>query len=205
MQLVNFLALEEDSCLFRPGFNPWVRKIPWRRKWQPTPVLLPGKSHGQRSLVGYSQWGHRGILWRLLWPGRASPSAPQLPAFSPGKEQAAGVPGSPVPSTPERREGLWACYWEGPSELPSYTQERKLPGAAHLAGPALLWRELYAHCPPWRSQALLVTWLLYNSVTFSLFVLMNSACLKLPSGLIWPQIQGYTGPPTCPLPSCVRQ
>ena len=38
----------------RPGFNPWVRKIPWRRKWQPTPVFLPGESHGQRSLVGYS-------------------------------------------------------------------------------------------------------------------------------------------------------
>ena len=36
----------------RPGFDPWVRKIPWRRKWQPTPVLLPGKFHGQRSLVG---------------------------------------------------------------------------------------------------------------------------------------------------------
>ena len=35
-------------------FNPWVGKIPWRRKWQPTPVFLPGKSHGQRSLVGYS-------------------------------------------------------------------------------------------------------------------------------------------------------
>ena len=34
----------------------WVRKIPWRRKWQPTPVFLPGKSHGQRSLVGYSPW-----------------------------------------------------------------------------------------------------------------------------------------------------
>ena len=41
----------------RPGFNSWVRKIPWRRKWQPTPVLLPGKFHGWRSLVGYSQWG----------------------------------------------------------------------------------------------------------------------------------------------------
>ena len=41
----------------RPGFDPWLRKIPWRRKWQPTPVLLPGKSHGQRSLVGYSLWG----------------------------------------------------------------------------------------------------------------------------------------------------
>ena len=39
------------------GFNPWVRKIPWRRKWQPTPVLLPGKSHEWRSLVGYSPQG----------------------------------------------------------------------------------------------------------------------------------------------------
>ena len=37
----------------RPGFKPWVGKIPWRRKWQSIPVLLPGKSHGQRSLVGY--------------------------------------------------------------------------------------------------------------------------------------------------------
>ena len=35
------------------GFNPWVRKIPWRRAWQPTPVFLPGESHGQRSLEGY--------------------------------------------------------------------------------------------------------------------------------------------------------
>ena len=38
----------------RFGFSPWVGKIPWRRKWQPSPVFLPGKSHGQRSLVGYS-------------------------------------------------------------------------------------------------------------------------------------------------------
>ena len=37
--------------------NPWVGKIPWRRKWQPTPIFLPGESHGQRSLVGYSPWG----------------------------------------------------------------------------------------------------------------------------------------------------
>ena len=41
----------------RPGFEPWFGKIPWRKKWQSTPVLLPGKSHGQRSLVGYSLWG----------------------------------------------------------------------------------------------------------------------------------------------------
>ena len=38
-------------------FHPWVGKIPWRMKWQPTPVSLPGKSHGQRSLAGYSPWG----------------------------------------------------------------------------------------------------------------------------------------------------
>ena len=37
----------------------WVEKIPWRRKWQPTPVFLPGKFHGQQSLVGYSPWGHQ--------------------------------------------------------------------------------------------------------------------------------------------------
>ena len=39
-----------------PGFNSWVGKIPWKREWQPTPVLLPRKSQGQRSLKGYSPW-----------------------------------------------------------------------------------------------------------------------------------------------------
>ena len=43
----------------RHGFNPWLGKIPWRRKWQPTPVFLPGESHGQRSLVGYSPYDHK--------------------------------------------------------------------------------------------------------------------------------------------------
>ena len=54
---------KESSCQFkrpeRLEFNPWVRKIPWRRKWQPTPVFLPGECHGQRSLAGYSPWGHK--------------------------------------------------------------------------------------------------------------------------------------------------
>ena len=60
------------KCLISPGppcdgrvcpqcrrlrFDPRVRKIPWRRKWQPTPALLPGKSHGWRRLAGYSPWG----------------------------------------------------------------------------------------------------------------------------------------------------
>ena len=40
-------------------FNPWVRKIPWRRAWQPTPLFLPEESHGQMSLAGYSPLGHK--------------------------------------------------------------------------------------------------------------------------------------------------
>ena len=54
---------KEHTCksrkLKRSGFNPWVRKIPWRRKWQLTPVFLLRESHGQRSPVGYSPQGHK--------------------------------------------------------------------------------------------------------------------------------------------------
>jgi len=47
----NVLAMRRHR---RCGFNPWVGKIPWRRKWQPTPGFLSGESHGQRTLAGYS-------------------------------------------------------------------------------------------------------------------------------------------------------
>ena len=51
-------AEKECTCQFRRrGFNPWIGKIPWRKKWQPTLVFLPGKAHGQRNLAGYSPWG----------------------------------------------------------------------------------------------------------------------------------------------------
>ena len=43
----------------KPGFDPSVVKIPWRRAWQPAQVFLPGESHGQRSLEGYSPWSHK--------------------------------------------------------------------------------------------------------------------------------------------------
>jgi len=46
------------QCL-RPWFDAWVRKIPWRREWLPTPVFLLGEFHGQRSLVVHSPWGHK--------------------------------------------------------------------------------------------------------------------------------------------------
>ena len=58
--LPRWLSGKEPTCQCRRfRFNPWVRKIPWRRKWQPTPVFLPGKAHGQRSLAGYSPLGHK--------------------------------------------------------------------------------------------------------------------------------------------------
>ena len=54
------LSSKEPTCQCRRcRFNPWVGKIPWRKKWQPTPVFLPGKSHGQRSLAGYSPRGRK--------------------------------------------------------------------------------------------------------------------------------------------------
>ena len=53
----NRLAMQETQ---KTQYDPWVRKIPWRRKWQPTPTFLPEKqSHGQRSLVGCNPWGHK--------------------------------------------------------------------------------------------------------------------------------------------------
>ena len=55
--LLWWLCDKEPACQGRRcRFNPWVRKIPWRRKWQLTPVFLPGKSHGHRGMVGYSPW-----------------------------------------------------------------------------------------------------------------------------------------------------
>ena len=57
------LSGKESSCQCRRHkrlrFDPWVRKTPWRTTWQPASGFLPGESHGQRSLVGYSSWGHK--------------------------------------------------------------------------------------------------------------------------------------------------
>ena len=65
-------------AMWETGFDPWVGKIPRRRDQLPTPVVLPGESHGQRSLVGYSPWGCRvghdlpATLGLLLYPGECS-------------------------------------------------------------------------------------------------------------------------------------
>ena len=52
-------SVKSLPAMQRPGFNTWIGKIPWSRKWQPTPVFLPGKFHGQRSLAGCIPWGHK--------------------------------------------------------------------------------------------------------------------------------------------------
>ena len=70
---------EEPACQCKQwGFNPWAGKIPWRRKWQTTPVFLPRK-HGQRSLAGYSSWGRRvRHSWACTHTGRAISSHPSV-------------------------------------------------------------------------------------------------------------------------------
>ena len=58
---------KESTCQCRRHsrymLNSWVRKLPWRRKWQPHPVFLPGESHRQRSLADYSPWGGKSQMW----------------------------------------------------------------------------------------------------------------------------------------------
>ena len=75
-------------------FDFWVEKIPWRRKWQPTLVLLAGKFHGQRSLVGYSPWGRKesGMTERLHFTSLFN-SLPQRMEVYGGLLQEQGISG----------------------------------------------------------------------------------------------------------------
>ena len=67
LRLPWWLSGKGSTCQCRRcRFNPWLRQIPWRWKWQPTPVFLPGKSHGQRSLVVYSPWGCKRVKHSLV-------------------------------------------------------------------------------------------------------------------------------------------
>ena len=74
-QMCHLMGFLDGSVIKNPPANagdPWVGKIPWRRKWQPTPVFLPRKYHGQRSLVGYSPWGRKRVRHELKtkqWEG----------------------------------------------------------------------------------------------------------------------------------------
>ena len=69
--LLKWLNGKEPACQWRRckrcWFDPWVEKIPCRRKWQPTPLFLPGKSHGQRNQVGYSPWACKEVDTAEHW------------------------------------------------------------------------------------------------------------------------------------------
>ena len=101
----------------RPGFDPWVRKIPWRREWQPTPVFLPGEFHGKRSLVGYSPWGHKELdttdwLWLTISP-HPSPPQKKTVAITLGSLSHSGLDLS-------FQEKPAAMLWEGPRRRPMW-------------------------------------------------------------------------------------
>ena len=62
-----YISGGEPACQCRRlRFHPWVGKIPWKSKWQPTPIFFPGKSHGQGSLAGYSPRGHKRVGHELV-------------------------------------------------------------------------------------------------------------------------------------------
>ena len=111
---------EEPACQCRKrkrlGFDPWVGMIPSRRKWQPTPVFVPEGSHGQRSLAGYSPWGHREsdtteqLNYNTVSTRVVSVVNTRVSLFS----IAAGMKTKPLP----RAEGLARLRVVGPPALP---------------------------------------------------------------------------------------
>ena len=127
----------------RPGFDPWVRKFPWRRKWQPTPVFLPGKSHGWRSLVGYSPWGRKELdtterlhlltycIERSIFissPGCTQTSLDHF--FKRAARTESSTESKPVPSTSDMSEMATfppSPIADDPSALPSSSEYLFLP------------------------------------------------------------------------------
>ena len=81
-----FICNKAGDCLQcrRPGFDPCLGKTPWRSQWQLTPVFLPGKSYGQRNLVGYRSWGRKSkTLKRYIWEIEATKPPPTEKAMAP--------------------------------------------------------------------------------------------------------------------------
>ena len=120
----------------RCRFDPWAGKILWRRAWQPTPIFLPGESHGQRSLAGYSPQGRRRVrddlttkqqkLKKCCWPGPGHrPERTKLPANWRGRQLDGALqrtPSTPVdwPPHPGRLIALTSAHTSGPSTSPSH-------------------------------------------------------------------------------------
>ena len=104
-----WLSGKEPACQCRrPGFHPWVRKTPWRRKWQLTPVFFPGKSHAHRSLVDYSPWGCQ-ELDMTEWLNNNSHK--HTAAYPPTEENSTGYKRHSEQNWEENQAGLAFSSW----------------------------------------------------------------------------------------------
>ena len=115
------------------GFVSWFGKIPWKRKWQFTPVFLPGKSYGQRSLVGYSPWGHKesDSIEQLNKRYCVCPARPKIPSgllreslLTPGKMVKALLA-----SIAESQRGSLSCLFP----VPSSAEDKGAPWLSSLS------------------------------------------------------------------------
>ena len=119
----------------RYGFDPWIGKIPWRMAWQPTPVVLPGESHGQRSLAGYSPRSCKQDMTEAMWQARqycslmlhlpvSLPLCHSLIRHAPVDLACPGVSGmplwiwhAPVDLACPSVSGMPQCIWHAPVDM----------------------------------------------------------------------------------------
>ena len=110
---------KEPNCQCRRcGFYLWVGKIPWRRKWQPTPVFLPGEYHGQRSLEGYSPRGRKKVRHNLATKPSTSVSPRRIGTTS---RTFSAVPKVPAQSPAHSRCPMSICWENEWFSLDSWT------------------------------------------------------------------------------------
>ena len=148
---------KEHACQCRShnrlGFDPWVGKIPWSRKWQPTPIFLPGRSHEQRSLVGYSPLGLATVqTWlkrhstspnscifhtQILIYAAAAKSLQSCPTLCDPMD--GSPPGYPVPGILQARtlewvaisfSNAWKWKWKWSRSVLSDPMDCSLPGSS---------------------------------------------------------------------------
>ena len=133
----------------RRGFDPWVRKIPWGRKWQPTPLFLPGKSLGQRSLAGCSLWGLKELdtaehthMPRCFWDLKKNKTQPSHKITTGASLVAQTVENLPAIWQTQ----VWSLGWDSPGEGNGYLllngkfhRQRSLVGYVHGVTKSRTW------------------------------------------------------------------
>ena len=123
----------------RCRLDPWIGKIPWRRKWQPTPVFLPGQSQGRRRLVGYSPWGHK-ELGMTKWLSKRVCTR-YCARMKSGLIKVASVMGNEVGNVVKTRQAPWKWLMPYERELSNVAPRTKHRlGRWHLSG-YMIWHE----------------------------------------------------------------